>query len=133
MAQERQEQVVQTLPEVDGISDDAVAKAKAMIGTRLRTEQFVRDASLGALLNFVNGIGDTNTRMPPRALGAPRVTRLGSVIIAIGDQAGKIGGASSCRGISRRLRLLPSVNQGKCGSREGSITVAMPGAVTSPR
>ena len=52
MTQERQEQVVQTLPEVDGISDDAVSKAKAMVGTRLRTEQYVRDASLGALLNL---------------------------------------------------------------------------------
>ena len=53
--------VADTLPEVDGgISPEAIARAKAMIGTRLRTENFVRDASLGALLNFVNGIGDTN-------------------------------------------------------------------------
>ena len=33
----------------------------------------------------------------------------------------------------RNCRLLPSVNQGTRGSREGSITVACPGAVTSPR
>ena len=43
--QNQQQQVVDTLPEVQGISDEALAKAKAMIGTRLRTEQFVRDAS----------------------------------------------------------------------------------------
>ena len=39
-----QQQVVETLPEVEEISDEAVAKAKAMIGMRLRTEQYVRDA-----------------------------------------------------------------------------------------
>ena len=54
------ERVAETLPEVDGISPEAIARAKAMIGARLRTENFVRDASLGAMLNFVNGIGDTN-------------------------------------------------------------------------
>ena len=31
-----------------------------MIGMRLRTENFVRDASVGSMLNFVNGIGDSN-------------------------------------------------------------------------
>ena len=58
--QDEQQRVTETLPEVEGISADAIARAKAMIGSRLRTENFVRDASLGALLNFVNGIGDTN-------------------------------------------------------------------------
>ena len=57
---DEQQRVTDTLPEVDGISNEAIANAKAMIGTRLRTENFVRDASMGALLNFVNGIGDTN-------------------------------------------------------------------------
>ena len=52
--QDERSKVVETLPEVDGISEEAVANAKAMIGMRLRTEQFTRDASLGALLNFVN-------------------------------------------------------------------------------
>ena len=60
-SQNERERVVETLPEVEGgITPEAVARAKAMIGARMRTENFVRDASLGALLNFVNGIGDTN-------------------------------------------------------------------------
>ena len=60
-SQNERERVVETLPEVEGgISPEAIARAKAMIGARMRTENFVRDASLGALLNFVNGIGDTN-------------------------------------------------------------------------
>ena len=60
-SQNERERVVETLPEVEGgILPEAIARAKAMIGTRMRTENFVRDASLGALLNFVNGIGDTN-------------------------------------------------------------------------
>jgi hypothetical protein len=38
MTQENQQhQVVETLPEVEGISDEAIANAKAMIGMRLRT------------------------------------------------------------------------------------------------
>ena len=37
-----------------------ISDAKAMIGTRLRTENFIRDASVGSMLNFVNGIGDSN-------------------------------------------------------------------------
>ena len=45
--QDEQQRVTETLPEVEGISADAIARAKAMIGSRLRTENFVRDASLG--------------------------------------------------------------------------------------
>ena len=74
---ERQ-QVVDTLPEVEGISDEAVANAKAMIGMRLRTEQFVRDASLGALINFVNGIGDANPLFRDQEYTS--FTKYGSVI-----------------------------------------------------
>jgi acyl dehydratase len=73
-----QQQVVETLPEVEDISDEAVAKTKAMIGMRLRTEQYVRDASLGALLNFVNGIGDTNPLFRDQEYAA--YTKYGSVI-----------------------------------------------------
>ena len=58
--QDEHQRVMETLPEVDAITPEAIAKAKEMIGARLRTENFVRDASLGALLNFVNGIGDSN-------------------------------------------------------------------------
>ena len=75
---DQQQQVVDTLPEVDGISDEALARAKAMIGMRLRTEQFVRDASLGALINFVNGIGDSNPLF--RDLEYSSYTKYGSVI-----------------------------------------------------
>jgi acyl dehydratase len=59
--QETQQQVVETLPEVEGgISDEALAAARAMIGVRMRTEQYVRQANLDTMLNFVNGIGDAN-------------------------------------------------------------------------
>ena len=58
--QNEQERVTQTLPEVEGITPKMISDAKAMIGTRLRTENFIRDASMGAMLNFVNGIGDSN-------------------------------------------------------------------------
>jgi acyl dehydratase len=79
MAQEQErQQVVETLPEVEGITDEALAKAKAMIGMRLRTEQFIRDASLGALLNFVNSIGDTNPLF--RDQEYVTTTKYGSVI-----------------------------------------------------
>ena len=76
--QDERSQVVETLPEVDGISEEAVAAAKAMIGMRLRTEQFTRDASLGALLNFVNGIGDANPLFRDQEYAAN--TKYGSVI-----------------------------------------------------
>ena len=58
--QNEQERVTQTLPEVEGITPKMISDAKAMIGTRLRTENFIRDASVGSMLNFVNGIGDSN-------------------------------------------------------------------------
>ena len=59
--QQSQQQVVETLPEVEGgISDEALAAARAMIGVRMRTEQYVRQANLDTMLNFVNGIGDAN-------------------------------------------------------------------------
>ena len=58
--QNEQERVTQTLPEVAGITPEMIANAKAMIGIRLRTEDFVRDASVGSMINFVNGIGDSN-------------------------------------------------------------------------
>ena len=70
--------VTDTLPEVDAISDEAIAKAKAMIGMRLRTEQYTRDASLGALINFVNGIGDANPLFRDQEYSAN--TKYGSVI-----------------------------------------------------
>ena len=70
--------VTDALPEVEGITDEAVAKARAMIGTRLRTEQYIRDASLGALISFVNGIGGTNPLFRDQEYTA--YTKYGSVI-----------------------------------------------------
>ena len=77
MDEERQ-QVTDTLPEVEDISQESIDKAKAMIGMRLRTEQFTRDASLGALINFANGIGDANPLFRDLEYGA--YSKYGSVI-----------------------------------------------------
>ena len=76
--QHEQQQVVETLPEVEDISQESIDKAKAMIGMRLRTEQFTRDASLGALINFANGIGDANPLF--RDLEYSAYSKYGSVI-----------------------------------------------------
>ncbi len=76
--QEENSRVVENLPEVDDISEEAIAKAKSMIGMRLRTEQYTRDASLGALINFVNGIGDANPLFRDQEYAA--YTKYGSVI-----------------------------------------------------
>ena len=70
--------MVDTLPEVDDISEEAIAKAKAMIGARMRTEQYTRDASLGALINFANGIGDANPLFRDQEYAAN--TKYGSVV-----------------------------------------------------
>ena len=76
--QEERRQVAETLPEVDEISQEAIDSAKAMIGMRLRTEQFTRDASLGALINFANGIGDANPLFRDQEYSAN--SKYGSVI-----------------------------------------------------
>ena len=76
--QDEHQRVAETLPEVEGITSEAIANAKAMIGARLRTENFVRDASLGALLNFVNGIGDSNPIFRDQEYAA--YSKYGSVI-----------------------------------------------------
>ncbi len=76
--QDERSRVMETLPEVDSISDEAIANAKAMIGMRLRTEQYTRDASLGALINFANGIGDANPLFRDQEYSAN--TKYGSVI-----------------------------------------------------
>jgi acyl dehydratase len=76
--EDERQRVTETLPEVDDISPEAIARAKAMIGMRLRTEQFTRDASLGALINFANGIGDANPLFRDQEYAAN--TKYGSVI-----------------------------------------------------
>ena len=77
--QQAQQQVVETLPEVeDGISDEALAAARAMIGVRMRTEQYVRQANLDTMLNFVNGIGDANPLFRDQEYAA--YSKYGSVV-----------------------------------------------------
>ena len=77
--QQAQQQVVETLPEVEGgISDEALAAARAMIGVRMRTEQYVRQATLDTMLNFVNGIGDANPLFRDQEYAA--YSKYGSVV-----------------------------------------------------
>jgi len=42
------------------ITDEALAAARALIGAKLRPEQFLRDASRDAITIFSNGVGDLN-------------------------------------------------------------------------
>ena len=76
--QDEQQRVTETLPEVEGITPQAIQNAKNMIGARLRTENFTRDASLGGLLNFVNGIGDSNPMFRDQEYSA--YSKYGSII-----------------------------------------------------
>ena len=56
----------------------ALAAARAMIGVRMRTEQYVRQASLDTMLNFVNGIGDANPLFRDQEYAA--YSKYGSVV-----------------------------------------------------
>ena len=60
------------------ITDEAIAKAKTMIGVKLRTEQYLRDASIDTIANFSNGIGDLNPLYRDAEYG--RWTRFGSMV-----------------------------------------------------
>lgn len=61
------------------ITDDAVAKAKAMIGMYLRPEgPYLQDATLDTLQNFSNGIGDLNPLYRDSEHG--RRSHLGSIV-----------------------------------------------------
>ncbi len=60
------------------ITDEAVAAAKAMIGTQLRPEQYLRDASVDTITDFANGIGDLNPLF--RDSEYARWTRLGGLV-----------------------------------------------------
>src|ERR1700692_4495208 len=42
------------------ITDESLAAARALIGVKLRPEQFLRDASVDSITIFSNGIGDMN-------------------------------------------------------------------------
>jgi acyl dehydratase len=60
------------------ITDESIAEAKKMIGVKLRTEQYLRDASVDTITNFVNGIGDLNPLYRDQEYG--RWTRFGSLV-----------------------------------------------------
>lgn len=60
------------------ITDEAVAKIRAMIGERLHVEQYLRDVTLDTITNFSNGIGDMNPLYRDAEYG--RWSRYGSVI-----------------------------------------------------
>ena len=49
-----------------------------MIGVRMRTEQYVRQATLDTMLNFVNGIGDANPLFRDQEYAA--YSKYGSVV-----------------------------------------------------
>jgi acyl dehydratase len=60
------------------ITDEAMAAARALIGCKLRPEQYLRDASADSLIIFANGIGDLNPLFRDQEYA--RWTRFGGVI-----------------------------------------------------
>jgi acyl dehydratase len=60
------------------ITDESLAAARALIGAKLRPEQFLRDASVDSITIFSNGIGDLNPLF--RDLEYSRWTHFGGLI-----------------------------------------------------
>jgi acyl dehydratase len=60
------------------ITDETLAAARALIGAKLRPEQFLRDASVDSITIFSNGIGDLNPLFRDQEYA--RWTRFGGVI-----------------------------------------------------
>jgi acyl dehydratase len=60
------------------ITEEALAAARAMIGIKLRPEQYLRDAGVDTITNFSNGIGDLNPLY--RDTEYARWTRFGGMI-----------------------------------------------------
>lgn len=60
------------------ITDEALAAARALIGCKLRPEQYLRDASVDSIIIFGNGIGDLNPLFRDQEYA--RWTRFGSLI-----------------------------------------------------
>lgn len=60
------------------ITPEAMAELRARIGTQLRPEQYIREATIDTITNFCNGIGDLNPlhRDPSAALW----TRYGGIV-----------------------------------------------------
>ena len=60
------------------LTDDAFAAARALIGAKLRPEQFLRDASADSIIIFANGVGDLNPLYRDQEYA--RWTRFGGLI-----------------------------------------------------
>jgi acyl dehydratase len=60
------------------ITDETLAAARALIGCKLRPEQYLRDASVDSIIIFANGIGDLNPLFRDQEYA--RWTHFGSVI-----------------------------------------------------
>ena len=60
------------------ITDEALGAARAMIGVKLRPEQFLRDASMDTITHFSNGIGELNPLY--RDVEYARWTRFGATV-----------------------------------------------------
>jgi acyl dehydratase len=60
------------------ITPEAMAAARAMIGLKLRPEQYLRDASVDTITNFSNGIGDLNPLFRDQEYA--RWTRFGGLV-----------------------------------------------------
>lgn len=60
------------------ITDEALARARALIGAKLRPEQYLRDASVDSITIFANGIGDLNPLYRDQEYA--RWTRFGGLI-----------------------------------------------------
>lgn len=60
------------------ITPEAMAAARAMIGLKLRPEQYLRDASVDTITNFSNGIGDINPLFRDQEYA--RWTRFGGLV-----------------------------------------------------
>lgn len=60
------------------ITPEAMAAARALIGLKLRPEQYLRDASVDTITNFSNGIGDLNPLFRDQEYA--RWTRFGGLV-----------------------------------------------------
>ena len=60
------------------ITDETMAAARALIGCKLRPEQYLRDASVDSIIIFANGIGDLNPLYRDQEYA--RWTRFGGLI-----------------------------------------------------
>ena len=72
------EHKLESRPAEGHITDEALARVRDMIGLKIRTEQYLRDATVDTITNYSNGIGDMNPLYRDQEYG--RWTRFGSLI-----------------------------------------------------